>query len=103
MSKTLKIVLGIVIVAIIAVMVVLNLRKAQGKAIEVTTVQVERGDLTRTVSGSGYVQPEVDVQISARISAEIMKMHVEEGDAVKKRSTLGGAGQSSLCRYARKS
>lgn len=88
MSKTLKIVLGIVIVAIIAVMVVLNLRKAQGKAIEVTTVQVERGDLTRTVSGSGYVQPEVDVQISARISAEIMKMHVEEGDAVKRGQLL---------------
>lgn len=88
MSKTLKLIIGIVIVAIIAVMVVVNLKKSHGKTVDVTTTKVERGSLTRTVSGSGYVQPEVDVQISARISAEIMKIHVKEGDVVEKGQLL---------------
>ncbi len=88
MSKTLKLIIGIVIVAAIAVMVVINLNKSRGKTTEVTTTTVERGSLTRTVSGSGYIQPEVDVQISARISAEIMKLHVEEGDVVEKGQLL---------------
>ncbi|MBN1481216.1 efflux RND transporter periplasmic adaptor subunit [candidate division KSB1 bacterium] len=88
MSKTLKVIIGFVIVAIIAVMVVINLKKSHGKTIEVTTTEVQRGDLTKTVSGSGYVQPEVDVQISARISAEIMKIHVKEGDLVEKGQLL---------------
>jgi len=69
-------------------MVVVNLKKSRGKSIDVTTVEVERGDLTKTVSGSGYVQPEVDVQISARISAEIIKIHVDEGEVVKKGQLL---------------
>jgi HlyD family secretion protein len=88
MSKTLKLIIGVVIVAVIAVMVFLNLNKSRGKSTEVTTTTVERGSLTKTVSGSGYVQPEVDVQISARISAEIMKIHVEEGDVVEKGQLL---------------
>ncbi len=88
MSKTLKLIIGIVIVAVIAVMVYLNLNKSRGKSVEVTTTKVERGSITKTVSGSGYVQPEVDVQISARISAEIMKIHVEEGDIVEKGQLL---------------
>ena len=88
MSKTLKLIIGIVIVAVIAVMVFLNLNKSRGKTTDVTTTAVERGSLTKTVSGSGYVQPEVDVQISARISAEIMKIHVEEGDIVERGQLL---------------
>ncbi|MBN1561806.1 efflux RND transporter periplasmic adaptor subunit [candidate division KSB1 bacterium] len=88
MSKTLKVVIGLVIVALIAVMVIINLKKSRGKTVEVTTTLVQRGELTKTVSGSGYIQPEVDVQISARISAEIIKIHVKEGDVVARGQLL---------------
>ena len=49
---------------------------------------MKRGDITNTVSGNGQVQPEVDVDISARISAEIIKIHVEEGEMVTKGQLL---------------
>jgi len=88
MSKTLKIIIGVVVVVAIAIMVFVNLKKSHGKTVEVTTTKVERGNLTKTVSGSGYVQPEVDVQISARISAEIIKLHVKEGEVVRKGQLL---------------
>lgn len=88
MSNKVKLILGIVIVVIIAVMVVVNLKKSRGKTVEVNVTKVERGDLTKTVSGSGYIQPELDVQISARISAEIMAIDVEEGDVVEKGQLL---------------
>ncbi|MBN1465376.1 efflux RND transporter periplasmic adaptor subunit [candidate division KSB1 bacterium] len=88
MSRKLKVIIGLVIVALIAVMVIINLKKSRGKTIEVSTTLVERGALTKTVSGSGYIQPEIDVQISARISAEIIKIHVKEGDIVQKGQLL---------------
>ncbi len=88
MSKKMKWIIGIVVLIVIVVMVVFNLRKTQGKTIDVTTTQVKQGELTRTVSGSGYIQPEVDVQISARISAEIIDILVEEGDRVEKGQLL---------------
>lgn len=88
MSKKKKIVIGLVVLVVIAVGVVFNLKKSRGASMEVSVVDVEKGNLTKTVSGSGYVQPEVDVQISARISAEIIAIHVEEGDRVEKGQLL---------------
>ena len=76
MSKKLKIIIFITIALIIAVMVFVNVKKSRGKTIDVTTIKVKKGDITKTVSGSGFIQPEVDVQIAARISAEIIKIHV---------------------------
>ena len=88
MSKKWRIVLIVAVVVIIAAMFVFNMTKSRGKTVDVTTVQVKKGDITKTVSGSGFIQPEVDVQIAARISAEIIKIHVEEGDTVRKGQLL---------------
>lgn len=88
MSKKAKMFLFIGVVIVIAVMVFLNLKKSRGNVVEVNTVKVARGDIIKTVSGSGYVQPELDVQISARISSEITKILVKEGDNVKKGQLL---------------
>jgi len=88
MSKKAKMFLFIGVVIVVAVMVFLNLKKSRGNVVKVNTVKVTRGDITRTVSGSGYVQPELDVQISARISSEIRQILVEEGDYVKKGQLL---------------
>ena len=88
MSNKKKLIMGLALVAVIAVMIVVNLKKNQGKAVEVTITEVKRGDIVKTVSGSGYIQPEKDVRISARISAEIIALHVKEGDMVQKGQLL---------------
>ncbi|MFQ5753167.1 MAG: efflux RND transporter periplasmic adaptor subunit, partial [bacterium] len=68
---------------IIAVFVIVNLKKARGDVIEVQTTKVKKGDITQLVSGSGKIQPEKEVKISAYVSAEIKKLPVIEGDEVK--------------------
>jgi len=88
MSNKKKIVIGAIVFVVIGAMVFVNLKKSRGKTIEVTSAEVKQGNITQVVSGSGMVQPETDVQISARISAEIMKLHVKEGDKVHKGQLL---------------
>ncbi len=88
MSKKLKIVLLIVLVIVIAGFIFYSLRKESGDSIEVSVADVERGSITRVVSGSGQIQPETSIDISARISAEITVIHVEEGESVAKGQLL---------------
>jgi len=88
MSKKKKIIISSIVGIVIVLMVIFNLTKSRGNTIEVSVEKVERGDITKTVSGSGYVQPELDVDIAARISAELIKLHVIEGDEVKKGQLL---------------
>lgn len=88
MSKKVKILLASLVVLIIAMMVFVNLKKSRGSVIEVTSTKSQRGTIIKTVSGSGDIQPEVKVQISARISAEIIKIHVKEGALVQRGQLL---------------
>jgi HlyD family secretion protein len=88
MSKKKKILIFIAVVIVIAIMVFVQMRKGRADSVEVTSVEVKRGDITKTVSGSGYLQPDMDVDIAARISAEIIKIHIKEGDRVTKGKLL---------------
>ncbi|MFQ5771424.1 MAG: efflux RND transporter periplasmic adaptor subunit [bacterium] len=83
MSKKMKILIFSGALLIIAVFVIVNLKKARGDVIEVQTTKVKKGDITQLVSGSGKIQPEKEVKISAYVSAEIKKLPVIEGDEVK--------------------
>ncbi len=100
MSNKVKIIIGLAAIAIIAAMVVVNLRKSRGEVIEVTATEVKRGDISRTVSGSGKVQPVTDIKIAARISAEIKKIHVKEGDIVKQGQLLVELDRANYTAYA---
>ncbi|MFQ5824381.1 MAG: efflux RND transporter periplasmic adaptor subunit [bacterium] len=88
MSKKMKILIFSGAVLVIAAFVVINLTKARGKTIEVQTAKVKKGDITQLVSGSGKVQPEKEIKISAFVSAEIKKLHVKEGDKVSEGELL---------------
>ena len=55
---------------------------------EVETAQAQRRDVTQTVTASGKVQPEVEVNISPDVSGEIVELHVNEGDAVQRGALL---------------
>jgi len=85
-KKKLFIVLGVLI--IIAIFVIINLRKGTSGQIEVQVEKVTRGNIIQTISGSGKIRPEVEVKISANVSAEIIRLNVKEGDKVKKGDLL---------------
>jgi HlyD family secretion protein len=88
MSKKGKIAIFVGVVIIIAVFIIVNISKSRESSTEITVAEAKKGDITKTVSGSGRVQPELDVKIAARISSEIVKIHVKEGDLVSKGQVL---------------
>lgn len=76
------------VLVVVAALVFINMRRGKGGEIEVQTEKVARGDVVQTVSGSGKVQPEVEVNISANVAGEITRMPVKEGDRVTKGQVL---------------
>ncbi len=88
MSKKTKLIIFLAGALVLAAMIIYNVRKGKSAAVDVTLAEVKTGDITKVVSGSGKVQPETDVKIAARISAEIIAIHVKEGDQVKKGQPL---------------
>ena len=85
-KKKLIIIIGVIIV--IAVFVIMNMKKGRGGEISVQVDKVKRGDITQVVSASGKIQPETDVKISANVSSEIIGLYVKEGEVVEKGQLL---------------
>ncbi len=83
-SKKKKLFVFIGIALILLIFVVANLKKAGGGKISVQTEKATRGTIQSTVSGPAKIQPELQVKISAKVSGQIMKLGVKEGDIVKK-------------------
>ncbi|TKK69389.1 HlyD family efflux transporter periplasmic adaptor subunit [Ilyomonas limi] len=89
MSKTLKWIIGI-LVLLIVVLVVLKATGAIGKdeGTKITAEKAERRTITETVNASGKIYPEVEVKVSPDISGEIVELNVAEGDTVRKGQVL---------------
>ncbi len=85
-KKKLFIIIGVVVV--IAVFIIMNIKKGRGGEISVQLEKVKRGNITQVVSASGKIQPEKKVKISANVSAEITGIYVKEGDMVEKGQLL---------------
>ena len=81
-KKKLWIIIGVI--AILVILVAGNLLKSDTEAITIETEKVKRQTVVHKVNGSGIIQPEVEVKISATISAWITDITVEEGDYVTK-------------------
>ena len=81
-KKRLFIFVGVVVV--LAILIVGNLSKRGGAKVDVQTDRVTKGTIVATVSGSAKIQPEVQVKISAKVSGQIIRLGVEEGDFVRK-------------------
>lgn len=56
----------------------------EGKATTVRLEPVLRGDLTKTVSAPGLIEPRTKVEISAQVSARIIALPFREGQEVRK-------------------
>lgn len=87
MKKSQKIGLWIFIIVLL-LLIVVTVGAVMGKraqhGVRVQTETAVLGDITASVSGAARIQPEVQVKISAKVSGQIVKLSVKEGDAVKK-------------------
>jgi HlyD family secretion protein len=84
MSKKTKLIgfgAGIVLVAGI---LAFSATKKNTKAVEVRVEQVERRDLTASVTASGQVRPQMKVDVASDISGKIIQLSVKEGQLVTK-------------------
>jgi HlyD family secretion protein len=87
MKKLLLIGLPIVLVVVIAA-VTLGSRSRGVEGIEVEVEPIGRRQVVQTVTATGKIQPMVQVNISADVSAKITKLGVEEGDWIEEGALL---------------
>lgn len=90
MSKTVKIIIGVVILALIVLVIGSKMEwfGKKGNFKEVTVKEVTLKDIVETVSATGKIQPEVEVKISSEVSGEILELPFKEGQEVKKGDLL---------------
>lgn len=81
-------VLAGIAVLVIASVVAAVLSGGREKVVAVQTEKISRRDITQIVTGTGKIQPEVEVKISAEVSGEIVEMPVKVGQSVKKGQLL---------------
>ena len=82
MSRGKKILIGVGVLVVLAIMTVGALRSGNEDAVDVRTEQVSRRDLVAQVSATGYLEPKLSVDISADVSGRVVQLSVEEGDSV---------------------
>ena len=85
--KKKKFLIGGGIVLVIALIVIGNLLK-KDSGIEVITEKVVRGTVQQKVTGSGQIKAATEVKVSAQVAGKIIRLHVKEGDHVKKGQLL---------------
>ncbi|MEO1033040.1 MAG: efflux RND transporter periplasmic adaptor subunit [Bacteroidota bacterium] len=90
MSKTVKIILGVVVLLIVFLIAGKSMGwfGKKGNFKEVTIKEVTLKDIVETVSATGKIQPEVEVKISSEVSGEILDLPFKEGQEVKKGDLL---------------
>ncbi|HYW30616.1 MAG TPA: efflux RND transporter periplasmic adaptor subunit [Gemmatimonas sp.] len=84
MTKTGKFIIGGVVLASVAGLAFVSIKKNQDKPTEVRIEAVEARDLVASVQASGQIQPRTMVNVSADVTGKIMRIAVKEGDMVQK-------------------
>ena len=84
-----RVLLGLVVVVVVGVVVVTALGRSRGDdGLPVEVAAVDRSTVVQTVTATGKIQPMVQVNISADVSAKITRLGVDEGDWVEKGALL---------------
>jgi HlyD family secretion protein len=73
---------------LLAAAVLLALGCNRQKPVKVITEKAQRRNLTEAVTGSGKLQPVVQVKISSEVAGEIIELPVKEGQKVRKGDLL---------------
>lgn len=82
-KKKKLIIFGAVLLFVVFGIICMNVKRKGGKIV-VQTEKATKGKVVATVSGSAKIQPEIQVKTSAKVSGQILKLGVIEGDRVKK-------------------
>lgn len=82
--------IGAAIVIVAGVVGLVAVRGRGGKALEVETAKVARRRIVQKVSATGKIQPKTQVEVSADVSAKILRLPVVEGQWVEKGAFLVG-------------
>ena len=78
-----KIIIGVVVLLAIALYINPFSSKGDG-SIEISTIKLERKDLSSKVVADGVLQPEIEIKLSSNTTTYITEIAVQEGDIVKK-------------------
>jgi HlyD family secretion protein len=73
---------------VLAGVLVLSLLSGKPRGTPVVIGRVARGEIRSVVSATGQVEPRTKVDISAQVIARIEKLHVREGDVVRRGARL---------------
>lgn len=88
MSRGAKIVLAVVGTVVVLVVVGRVIAAREGGEVAVRMEPVSRRDLVSAVTASGHIEAKSQVDVQSEVTARILKIHVEEGDIVKKGQLL---------------
>ena len=83
-----KVLIGIGTVLVLAIIVGITVYQSHKNLVTVQTAKAQRESLSSVVSASGEIKPKTYVNIGANAFGKIVKLHVREGDQVKKGQLL---------------
>lgn len=82
--------IGITAVVVVGAVTGIALSRRRDKPFEVQTAKVQRQKIVQTVSATGKIQPDTQVEISADVSGKILRLPIVEGQWVEKGAFLVG-------------
>ena len=83
-----KVLIGIGIALVLVIIVSATVYQSHKNLVTVQTGKAQKQNLASIVSGSGEIKPKTYVNIGANAFGKIVKLHVKEGDRVKKGQLL---------------
>src|SRR6202045_494232 len=83
-----KVLLGIAAALVLGIIVSVTVYQSHKNLVTVQTGKVQKQNLASVVSASGEIKPKTYVNIGANAFGKIIKLHVKEGDRVKKGQLL---------------
>jgi HlyD family secretion protein len=83
-----KVLIGIGAVLVLGILVAVTVYQSQKNVVKVQSGKVQKQNLASVVSASGEIKPKTYVNIGANAFGKIIRLHVKEGDRVKKGQLL---------------
>jgi len=83
-----KVLIGVGAALVLGVIVAVTVYQSRKNLVTVQTGKVQKQNLASVVSASGEIKPKTYVNIGANAFGKIIKLHVKEGDRVKKGQLL---------------
>jgi macrolide-specific efflux system membrane fusion protein len=84
------------LVVLVAALAAIGLWSASRSSTQFEVTPVARGNIEATVTAIGTLQPMSSVEVGAQVSGQVLKLHVQPGDVVKKGQLLAEIDASVL-------